>query len=134
MARWCCMCRSVGETVDQLFLHCGVAREIWSFVFQSFGVVWVLPEWIMELLFGWWNWFGKTSSGVWNLVPSCLMWTIWQERNSRTFKNIVSFVGKIMESFFGSLFDWSRVWGLTLSSSIGDFLESLAIDNSGYTL
>ena len=128
------MCGSVGETVDQLFLHCGVVREIWSFVFRSFGVVWVLPERIMELLFGWWNWFAKTSLGVWNLVPSCLMWTIWQERNSRTFKNIESFVGKIMESCFGSLFDWSRVWGLTLSSSIGDFLESLAIDNSGYTL
>ena len=62
------------------------------------------------------------------------MWTIWQERNSLTFENIESSVGKIIESFLRSLFDWSRVWGLTSSSSVGDFLESLAIDNSAYTL
>ena len=89
---------------------------------------------IMELIFGWWNWFGKTSSGVWNLVPSCLMWTIWLERNNRTFKNIESLVGKIIEDFFGSLFDWSRVWGLTSSSSEGDFLESLVFDNYVFPL
>ena len=33
------MCRCDAETVDHLFLQCGVAREIWNFVFRSFGVV-----------------------------------------------------------------------------------------------
>jgi hypothetical protein len=43
-------------------------------------------------------------------------------------------VGKIIETFFGSLFDWARAWALTSSSSVGDFLESLAIDNYTYSL
>ena len=30
---WCCMCKEAAETVDHLFLHCKMAREIWSFVF-----------------------------------------------------------------------------------------------------
>jgi hypothetical protein len=79
LAGWCCMCKSDGECVDHVFIHCGAARLLWSLVFRSFGMVWVLPNRVSDLLFGWWNWFGKKSSGVWNLIPSCLMWTIWQE-------------------------------------------------------
>ncbi len=43
-------------------------------------------------------------------------------------------MGKIIETFFGSLNDWSRVWGLTSSSFVGDFLESLVNDNSAHSL
>jgi ABC-type long-subunit fatty acid transport system fused permease/ATPase subunit len=130
MANYCCMCKAAEETVDHLLLHCGVAREIWSFVFRSFGIDGVLLNSFTELLFGWWNWFGKSSSSVWNLIPSCLIWTIWRERNSRTFENIEVSVGKIIEIFFRSLYDWFQTWGLTSSSSVGDFLEALAIYNS----
>jgi hypothetical protein len=42
MAGWYCMCRSAGETVDHPFLYCRVVRELWSFVFRSFGIDWVL--------------------------------------------------------------------------------------------
>uniref|UniRef100_A0A2N9GYI8 Reverse transcriptase zinc-binding domain-containing protein n=1 Tax=Fagus sylvatica TaxID=28930 RepID=A0A2N9GYI8_FAGSY len=52
----------------------------------------------------------------------------------RTFENIENSIGKIIEDFFGSLFDWSCVWGLTSSSSVGDLLESLAFDNSAVPL
>ena len=34
-------------------------------------------------------------------------------------------MGRLIENLFSSLFDWARVWGLTSSSSVGDFLESL---------
>ena len=39
---WCCMCRYCGETVDHLLIHCEKAQQLWSFVFQSFGLSWVL--------------------------------------------------------------------------------------------
>uniref|UniRef100_A0A2N9IMJ1 Reverse transcriptase zinc-binding domain-containing protein n=1 Tax=Fagus sylvatica TaxID=28930 RepID=A0A2N9IMJ1_FAGSY len=133
MAGWCCMCKDDMETVDHLFLHCGVAREVWNYVLRSFGIEWVLSKRVIELLFGWWNWLGKSSSGVCNLVPSCLLWTIWWERNNRTFENIESPMGKIIEIFSGS-FDWSRAWGLTSSSSVGNVLESLNADYSAHSL
>ncbi len=88
----------------------------------------------MDLLFGWHNWFGKTSSGVCNLVPHCLMWTIWQEQNSLTFEDVENPVGKLLEIFIGSLFDWSFVSGFTSSHSLGDFLESLAFSHSSHSL
>lgn len=46
---------------------------LWNFVFQLFGVVWVLPGRVKDLLFAWRNWFGKHDSSIWNMVPTCLM-------------------------------------------------------------
>ncbi len=70
LAGWCCMCRSSGEMGDHLLLHCEMASRV------------------VDLLFGWRNWFGKHFSAVWNLVPLCLMWTLWQERNRRIFEDL----------------------------------------------
>ena len=90
----------------------------------------MLPSQVSEVLLGWSNWFGKRSSSVWNLIPSCLMWTIWRERNKRTFDNQETLMAKIIELFFITLYDWSRAWGLTHSPSVGEFLDSLAFDRS----
>ena len=132
MAGWCCLCRAAGESVDHLRLHCDVARDLWHCVLHAFGVAWVLPNHIPALLFGWWNWFGKHSSQVWNMVPHCLMWTLWWERNSRTFEDIDHPVGRLIETLFSSLFDWARVWGLTSSCSVGNFLESLDFSSTSF--
>jgi hypothetical protein len=100
LAGWCCMCKNVEETVDHLLLHCWVARQLWNVVFQFVGIDWVLPLHVSNLLFGWWNWFGKRSSGVWNLIPYCLMWTIWRERKKRTSENMENPLAKVIEVFF----------------------------------
>ena len=50
---WCIMCRLCGETVDHLFLHCEMAYRFWSFIFITFGLSWVIPKSIPNLLFGW---------------------------------------------------------------------------------
>jgi hypothetical protein len=123
------MCKDDDELVDHLLIHCWAAHRLWSLVFRSVGIDWVFPNRVSDLLFGWWNWFGKTSSGVWNLIPSCLTWTIWRKRNSRTFENTETALDKLLEIFFGFLYDWSQAWGLTSSLSVGDFLASLAFDN-----
>ena len=49
---WCIMCRHCGETVDHLLLHCEMAYQLWRFVFITFGVSWVIPRSIPNLLFG----------------------------------------------------------------------------------
>ena len=62
MAGWFCMCCCDGETVKHLLLHCSAAQRLWNFVFASFRVQWVLPRQVVDLLFGWYNWFGKHHS------------------------------------------------------------------------
>ena len=48
---WCIMCPHCGETVDHL-LHCEMAYWLWSFVFITFGLSWVIARSILDLLFG----------------------------------------------------------------------------------
>ena len=117
---------SCGETVDHLLLHCEMAYQLWSFVFITFGLSWVIPRLIPDLLFGWWNWLGKHSSQIWNLVPLCILWCIWVEGNQRTFEDLDSSSDQILTSFSGTLFDWSQAWGLTSSDSLPSFLCSLS--------
>ena len=122
---WCSMCCCNGETVDHLLLHCGKAYRLWSLVFRSFGIAWILPRSIADTLFGWWNWLGKHSSRMWNLVPLCLMWCLWREWNWRTFEDMESSDDQLLASFSGSLSAWSRAWGLISSDSLPMFLSSL---------
>ena len=79
---WCIMCHCCGETVNHLLLHCGKAYWLWCFVFRIFGISWVPSCTVQDCLFSWWNWLGKHSSYIWNLVPLCSMWCIWRECNS----------------------------------------------------
>ena len=89
---WCCMCRCDGEFVNHLLIHCGVALQLWSFVFRSFGVAWVLLE----------------------MFDGC----IWRDWNRCTFEDMKWPGGAAPSIFMGTLFDWSRAWGLTSSDSI----------------
>ena len=50
---WCYMCKCYSEIVDHLFLHCLAAMELWDMVFGLFGVCWVMPMTIVELLACW---------------------------------------------------------------------------------
>ena len=119
------MCRSNGETVDHLLLHCGKTYRLWSLVFRSFGFSWVLLRSVVDTLFGWWNWPRKHLSSIWNLVPLCLMWCLWREQNRRTFEDMDSSDDQLLASFSSTLFDWSRAWRLTSSDSLPMFISSL---------
>lgn len=47
---WCYVCKCAGETMDHLLLHCPTATELWSMVLGLFGVYWVMPKSVAELL------------------------------------------------------------------------------------
>ena len=128
------MCHSCGETVDYLLLYYEKAHRLWSFVFKPFRILWVQPKTILGLLFGWWNWLGKHSPDIWNLVPLCLLWSLWKEHNRWTFENMDSFVDQLFSFFSGSLFNWSRAQGLTSSNSFPSFLCSFLFCNQFYSL
>uniref|UniRef100_A0A2N9I5R6 Reverse transcriptase domain-containing protein n=1 Tax=Fagus sylvatica TaxID=28930 RepID=A0A2N9I5R6_FAGSY len=124
MAGWCCMCCCDGENVDHLLLHCNAAQKLWNYVLRNFRIHWVLPRQVADLLFGWHNWFGKHHSHIWNLIPLCLMWTVWRERNLRTFEDLSSSPDQLLGTFVTSLFDWSRIWGFTTAVTVTEFAAS----------
>ena len=64
---------------------------------------------------------------VWNLVPACLMLTIWRERNRCVFEDLESPESQILVTFSTSLYQWPRVSGFTSSSSFVSFTETLGL-------
>ena len=87
-----------------------------------FGIQWVMPNTIVSLLFAWRNWLGTYSSKVWNMVPACLMWLVWKERNAQTFEDIERPIDMLKNLLARTLFEWSCIWGLAHCSSLSDFL------------
>ena len=120
---WCYMCKSNCESVDHLFLHCPVASELWDMVFGLFGVYWVMPMSAVGLLACWQGRFGHHHNGdIWMVVPHCLLWCIWKERNNRCFEDSKRSLPDIKLLFFRSLLDWFSVWRNHPFSSILDLL------------
>ena len=112
--------------MNHLLIHCSVARALWSWILGVFGIAWVLPHSVSELLFSWWNALGRHSSDVWNLVPLCLMWTVWKERNSHIFEDVSSTDVQLRDCLASSLFEWSKVSGYSTSSTIIAFISALS--------
>lgn len=44
------MCKKSGESVDHLLLHCDFASRLWSLVFCLFGLSWVDPKRVVDVL------------------------------------------------------------------------------------
>jgi hypothetical protein len=38
------LCKASGESIDNLFMHCKIATELWSMILQLFGVAWVMSR------------------------------------------------------------------------------------------
>ena len=52
----CCTCHRNEETVDHLPLHCLVAYSLWVYMFQIFGIQWVMPGSVESLVYCWSYW------------------------------------------------------------------------------
>ena len=128
LANRCCLCCCNAESMNHLILFCPIAHSLWMYMLRLFGIEWVMPGSVADLLFCWYHWLGKHSSNIWNLVPGCLLWTIWIERNRRSFEDEEKTVVQLLEHCQQTLFDWSRCWGYSDCSTLLDFLSSISID------
>ena len=98
---WCFMCKRNGESVDHLFLHCPFAMDLWSMVLGLFGVSWVMPRTVLGLLGCWQGNFGRHWIGyIWSIIPHCLMWCLWWERNCRCFEDYENSIPDLKLFFF----------------------------------
>jgi hypothetical protein len=65
----CYMCKTNGESVDHLLLHCEVARALWNAIFSRFSLFWVMPLRVVDLFACWWTGGRSRSAVVWKIVP-----------------------------------------------------------------
>lgn len=83
------MYKKSGVSIDHLLLHCDVAKELWSYILTFFGVEWVMPRQVIDLLYSSGCSVGcGTVTEVYKLALLCLMWCLWRERNARHFEDV----------------------------------------------
>ena len=81
-----------------------------------FGIQWVMPQTVLEHFSGWLGWLGRHNSLlVWKMVPHCLIWCLWRERNARHFEDSKRTIIELKLFFFHTPFNWvvgSRVFSI----------------------
>ncbi|KAG7965770.1 hypothetical protein I3843_08G016900 [Carya illinoinensis] len=126
MMDWCCMRKKSGETVDHLLLHCEFARDTWNYFFSRMGLAWTMPVRVSELLASWRGISGTTQIvAIWKMVPICILWCIWSERNNRHFEDRE----RSVEEFRGFLWKTLFLWAMALEFnglSFHDFLVTFS--------
>jgi hypothetical protein len=111
-----------GESVDHLLLHCEVARALWNEIFSRFSLSWVMPLRVVDLFACWWTGGRSQSAVMWKMVPCCLLWCLWRERNDRHFEDKERTIEELISFFFHSLFSWTTAFLAPLVISFNDFL------------
>jgi hypothetical protein len=106
----CCLCKRDGESMDHILLHCDVAYALWNNIFSRFGISWVMPRSVLNLLTCWWKSGSSRSATTWKMVPICIFLCIWRERNLRCFENVESSIEEVLELFLHTLFLWSMAF------------------------
>jgi len=130
VVEWCVMCKKHGESVDHLLLHYDVARVVWSSFYSLFGVEWVMPSSVLDLLSEWGTLLGRgTVNRIWKQVPLCVLWGLWRERNSRLFEDVEAPVGALCRNVLHMLYLWVSVHS-SGSMSFTDFLLSCSFISS----
>ena len=109
MVNRCNLCKENEESADHILIHCGKTRELWTVVLSSFGVVWVFPNSVRNLLLEWKiKGLEKKRGVVWKMAPICLFWCIWGERNRRVFQEEEKSDTSLKNLFLWSLLEWSQ--------------------------
>ncbi|KAG7990759.1 hypothetical protein I3843_02G040800 [Carya illinoinensis] len=97
-----------GESVDHLLLHCKVAQCLWDEVFSRVGVAWVMPRSVRDLMCCWKGIRGNVQiATVWKMIPHCIMWCVWMERNKRCFEDMEHSMAELKRFFYCTLLSWA---------------------------
>ena len=118
------MCKRSGKTTDHLLLHCPVTREMWNIVFSLFGINWVMPRGVVELLASWPSKFNRhRNEAIWGMTLIA-SWGICWDRNARTFEGHERFIPNLKLLFLKTLFKWIIALGVFTFVYLPDLLDS----------
>jgi hypothetical protein len=115
--------------VDHLLLHCDVAYAMWSAIFSRFGLSWVMPLRVFDLFACWWTAGRPMSAVIWKMVPTCILWCVWKERNDRCCEDLERSSEEILASFFHTLYLWTVAFVSPLSFTFDEFLVRFSLSS-----
>jgi hypothetical protein len=76
----------------------------------------------VDLLHCWWSVGRPRSAVVWKMVPLCIMWCLWVEKNEGFFEDSERSSEDLLHFFFITLFTWAASWLAPTVITFSDFL------------
>lgn len=67
----------------------------------------------------------KEIGKIWDLVPLCVCWCVWRERNARMFDDSECSIVKLKQFCVHNLFEWANAHNLSSADSLVSFIDSL---------
>lgn len=123
---WCSLCENVAETNQHLFLHCNFTTQIWAIFLSLTKTNWTMPENTADLLSCWIRRGGsKSQKAWWRIIPHCIWWTVWKERNSRNFEDRSNSIQKVRWDCIACFYFWCKEKGLEVTEQIVELLGPL---------
>ena len=93
-------------------------------VIGLFGVHWVMPCHVLDFWAGWQGCYGDHCKlVVWRMVPHCVMWCLWRERNDQHFEDCERSVSALKLLFFQTLYEWVFAVGIFSINSMMDLID-----------
>lgn len=103
-------CNEAEETNNHLFLHCKITSQICSLFLSLTETNWSGSEHPANLLSCWIRRGGsKSQKKWWKVIPACIWWTVWRERNGRCFKDKFNSIQKVKWNCIISLLFWCNI-------------------------
>jgi hypothetical protein len=136
---WCCMCKKSRESIDHLFLHCDVARELWRSLSLSFPLKNLSKKnyggrfssclGLHGLCLEMWESYWWSGGNNWDTVMiwKCggwliCIWCIWRESDAGSFEDRETARLELKKMLFHSLYTWIVAFTRLSTSNFSEFL------------
>ncbi|KAG5590371.1 hypothetical protein H5410_040885, partial [Solanum commersonii] len=67
----------------------------------------------------------KSKKKWWSIIPSCIWWCIWKERNSRCYDNKANSIEKVKWNCLTTFYFWCKEEGIEETAQILNFIGTL---------
>jgi hypothetical protein len=90
----------------------------------------------VEDLFACWKGLSGSphSAAVWEMIPSCLMWYFWMERNDRSFEDCERTMLELKSFFFNTLYYWAATLDYPILLGFHNFLTFFSLSSNVFLL
>ena len=70
---------------------------------------WIMPAMVEDVLLCWGRTFKNVlAKAIWMMIPSCIWWTLWKERNRRCFEDSAVSLEILQGGVLVTLFYWAN--------------------------
>jgi hypothetical protein len=88
-----------------------------------------MPRNVIELFACWWTSGRLRGAAIWKIIPICLFWCSWKERNNMCFEDLEKSLEDILASFLHILYLWTVAFMSPLFLSFVEFLVRLSLSS-----